>query len=53
MKNKKHIDKTEHKNNENRIEHLEKNKEIRHNDKLIRILIRLHIDDLRGDSYFF
>lgn len=26
MKNKKHIDKTEHKNNENRIEHLEKNK---------------------------
>ncbi len=24
MKNKKHIDKTEHKNNENRIEHLEK-----------------------------
>lgn len=34
MKNKKHIDKTEHKNNENRIEHLEKNKEIRH--KLIK-----------------
>ena len=28
MKNKKHIDKTEHKNNENSIEQLEKNKEI-------------------------
>ena len=27
MKNKKHIDKTEHKNNENSIEQLEKNKE--------------------------
>ncbi len=26
MKNKKHIDKTEHKNNENSIEQLEKNK---------------------------
>lgn len=34
MKNKKHIDKTEHKNNENSIEQLEKNKEIRH--KLIK-----------------